>query len=69
MGEIFATLTSLYRRKTGDRATFDLSCVTTMDAKASFIADCEKMELRMPALTEFLENVAFAGIIRDLLGR
>ena len=40
-----------------------------MDAKASFIADCEKMELRMPALTEFLENVAFAGIIRDLLGR
>ena len=40
-----------------------------MDKKASFIADCEKMELRMPEMIHFMEGVAFSGIIRDLLGR
>ena len=27
------------------------------------------MDVKMPALTEFLEEVAFAGMIRDLLQR
>lgn len=70
LNEIFSTLSTLHRRKTGERgATFDLSCVTSMDSKANFLADCEKMDLKMPALVHFLESVAFSGIIRDLLGR
>ena len=69
LSELFQTLSTLYQRKTGDQASFDLSCVTTMDKKASFIAECEKMELHMPELIQFMEGVAFAGIIGDLLGR
>ncbi len=46
---------------------FDLECVETSEAKANFEADCHKMGLKLPALTTFLESIAFGGMIKDLL--
>ena len=65
--EIFQNLSVLYRRKTGEGQEFDLDVVETAERKADFQADCEKMGLKMPQLTDFLEDVAFEGMIKELL--
>ena len=65
--QIFATLKDIYQEKVGEQTNFDLSCVETSDEKASFVAECEKMGLKMPKLTQFLEDVAFSEMIKELL--
>ena len=67
MSNIFESLATLYKSKTGREIEFDLECVETSEAKANFESDCQKMGLNLPKLTDFLESIAFGGMIKDLL--
>lgn len=66
---IFESLGTLYKQKTGNVATYSLESVETAEDKATFLADCEKMGIKMPTLTDFLEKMAFSGLIKELLTR
>ena len=64
---IFESLRTLAKKTTGEDLEFDLECVESAEAKANFENDCEKMGLKMPKLTDFLESIAFGGMIKELL--
>ena len=43
--------------------------VESAERKADFQADCDKMGLKMPHLTEFLEDIFFEAEIKEQLTR
>ena len=50
--------------------SFDLSSVESSNEKANFVSECKRMELTcIPKLVKFLEDVRFAGEIKNLLSR
>ena len=48
---------------------FDLSVVDTEEDKIAFTEKMEKMDIRMPRLVEFLQDVALAAQIKEALSR
>lgn len=66
--KIFETLSRMYESKTGTKKHFSLDCVETSEDKAELEEDLSKMGLRqMPSLISFMEELAFTGMIKQLL--
>ena len=66
---IFSTLSSIFHGKTGTKKEFSLDCVATSEDKAMLMEDLKRCDLRGTSLIPFLEDLAFAGMIKEMLTR
>lgn len=57
----------MHEKTFGVRQEFDLSVVNDEESKVSFMEKCDKMDLRMPTLVTFLQDVALESMIKEAL--
>lgn len=65
--KIFDSLSRLYEGKTGTKKDFNLNSVETSEDKAALEEDLSRIGLKLPTLVNFMEDVSFGGMIKNLL--